>query len=111
MSSTTATRYASSELRFDSHYEGDEAVVSVTDDGEGVEVTMSARLFDRFVRARSRPKSPLGRHTGLGLAIVSEIVSRHGGSVRFVVVESGSKIELRVRRDGRANPARALGAR
>jgi signal transduction histidine kinase len=105
-----ATRYASNELRFDSHYEGEEAVVTVADDGEGVDVTQSARLFDRFVRA-DRARSRHSGGTGLGLAIVSEIVLRHGGSVRFVSVESGSKIELRVRRDGRAGVSKAVGAR
>jgi signal transduction histidine kinase len=104
-----ATRYASTELRFDSHYEGDEAVVTVADDGEGLDVSQSVRLFDRFVRA-DRARSRHSGGTGLGLAIVSEIVVRHGGSVRFVVVETGSKIELRVRRDGRANVPRAVGA-
>jgi signal transduction histidine kinase len=105
-----ATRYATTELRFDSHYEDDDAVVTVADDGEGVDVAQSARLFDRFVRA-DRARSRQSGGTGLGLAIVSEIVVRHGGTVRFLPVESGSKIELRVRRDGRANAARAVGAR
>jgi signal transduction histidine kinase len=104
-----ATRYASTKLRLDSHYEGDEAVVTVADDGDGLDVAQSARLFDRFVRA-DRARSRQSGGTGLGLAIVSEIVQRHGGSVRFVVVESGSKIELRVRRDGRARVPRAVGA-
>ncbi len=105
-----ATRYATHELRFDSHYENDDAVVTVADDGEGVDVTQSARLFDRFVRA-DRARSRHSGGTGLGLAIVSEIVVRHGGSARFIAVESGSKIELRVRRDGREGAARAVGTR
>ncbi len=105
-----ATRYATSELRFDSHYEGEEAVVTVADDGEGVAVAQSAQLFARFVRA-DRARSRHSGGTGLGLAIVSEIVVRHGGSVRFIEVETGSKIELRVRRDGRANLPRTIGVR
>ena len=96
-----ATRYATTELRFDSHYEGDEAIVTITDDGEGIDVTQSTRFFDRFVRA-DPARSRHSGGTGLGLAIVTEIVTRHGGSARFVPVEHGSKIELRVRRDGRA---------
>jgi len=93
-----AARYATRELRFESHYEGDDAVVTVTDDGEGLDVADSARLFERFVRADpARSRNSGG--TGLGLAIVSEIVARHGGSSRFVVVEKGTSIELRVRRD------------
>ena len=93
-----ATRYATHELRFDSHYEREEAIVTVTDDGEGIDVGQSARFFERFIRsdpARARQSGG----TGLGLAIVTEIVTRHGGSARFVPVETGTTIELRVRRN------------
>ncbi len=94
-----ATRYATHELRFSSHYDGDQAVVTVTDDGEGMDVSQSERFFERFVRsdpARARESGG----TGLGLAIVMEIVTRHGGSARFVAAERGTTIELRVQRDG-----------
>jgi signal transduction histidine kinase len=96
-----ATRYATEQLRFDSHYDGNEAVVTVADDGEGIDVSQSDRFFERFIRsdpARARHSGG----TGLGLAIVAEIVERHGGSVRFLACDRGTKIELRVRRDGRA---------
>jgi signal transduction histidine kinase len=96
-----AARYATEELRFDSHYDGEEAVVVVTDDGEGIDVSQSERFFERFVRsdpARARHSGG----TGLGLAIVAEIVQRHGGSVHFMECAQGTTIELRVRRDGRA---------
>ena len=96
-----ATRYARSELRFDSHYDEDEAVVSVANDGEGIDVPESARFFNRFVRADSARSRQSGG-TGLGLAIVHEIVTRHGGSARFVEVDEGTTIELRVLRDNRA---------
>ena len=99
-----ATRYATEELRFDSHYDGTEAVVTVADDGEGIDVSQSDRFFERFIRsdpARARHSGG----TGLGLAIVAEIVERHDGSVRFVATDRGSKIELRVRRGG---PSTAL---
>jgi signal transduction histidine kinase len=95
-----ATRYATEQLRFDSHYDGNCAVVTVADDGEGIDVSQSGRFFERFIRsdpARARQSGG----TGLGLAIVAEIVERHGGSVRFVATERGTKIEMRVRRDGR----------
>ncbi|HUX04351.1 MAG TPA: ATP-binding protein [Acidimicrobiales bacterium] len=94
-----AARYATSELTFASHYEGPLAVVTVADDGEGIDVADSARFFERFVRADPARNRQSGG-TGLGLSIVTDIVVRHGGSARFVEVPRGSKIELRVRRDG-----------
>jgi signal transduction histidine kinase len=94
-----AMRYAGSELRFDSHVDGEEAVVSVSDDGDGIDVADSARFFERFTRADSA-RSRRSGGTGLGLAIVTEIALRHGGSAQFVEVSSGSRIELRVRLDG-----------
>lgn len=93
-----AMRYARHELRFDAHFDGEYAVVRVADDGEGVDVAESHRLFERFARADSA-RSRFSGGTGLGLAIVAEIVTRHGGSARFVPVAAGSTIELRVRRD------------
>ncbi|MHB8379806.1 MAG: sensor histidine kinase [Acidimicrobiales bacterium] len=94
-----AMRYAQSELRFAARFEGDDAFVVVSDDGEGIDVAQSARFFERFTRADSARSRQSGG-TGLGLAIVTEIVLRHGGSARFIPVDSGSTIELRVRRDG-----------
>lgn len=94
-----AARYAATELRLDSHYDGPEAVVTVADDGEGIVVASSARFFQRFARADSA-RSRRSGGTGLGLSIVTDIVTRHGGSARFVEVPRGSMIELRVRRDG-----------
>ncbi len=94
-----ATRFAQSSLRFDSHVEAGEGVVIVADDGEGLDVAQSARLFERFARSDTARSRRLGG-TGLGLAIVSEIVTLHGGSARFVDTERGATIEMRVRLDG-----------
>lgn len=94
-----ATRFAASSLRLDAHFDGDDAVVRVSDDGEGLDVAQSARLFERFARSDSARSRRLGG-TGLGLAIVNEVVTLHGGTARFVEVERGATIEMRIRRDG-----------
>jgi two-component system sensor histidine kinase BaeS len=59
---------------------GQEAVVTVTDTGSGVETEHLPHLFDRFYRADpSRSRATGG--TGLGLAITRHLVEGHGGTV------------------------------
>jgi len=92
-----ASRYAKSELTFALRFEGAICIIEVHDDGSGVDVATAHKYFERFVREdSSRTRSSGG--TGLGLTIVAEITSRHGGSAQFVPTDSGSTIQLRVRR-------------
>jgi two-component system OmpR family sensor kinase len=59
----------------------DSVVVTVTDDGPGIDAALVPVLFERFTRgddARTRA----GGSTGLGLAITAAIVEAHGGEVR-----------------------------
>ncbi len=92
-----ATRFANEEVSFSTRYVGPMAEICVHDDGAGVDVATSERLFQRFVRsdlARSRASGG----TGLGLPIVAEIAQRHGGEARFISAESGSTMRIRLRR-------------
>jgi two-component system OmpR family sensor kinase len=60
---------------------GDQAVVSVADDGPGLSDDEADHVFERFYRAdQSRSRDRGG--SGLGLAIVAAIVNAHHGSVR-----------------------------
>lgn len=56
-----------------------EALLEVSDDGEGVAAALAPGMFERFRKGRSGSPG-----SGLGLAIVSEVVRSHGGSVGFV---------------------------
>lgn len=67
------------------------AVVHVVDDGPGIAAADRPYVFDRFYRARATSDRP---GTGLGLAIVRGVAEAHGGSVRVVDVECGTRIEL-----------------
>jgi two-component system OmpR family sensor kinase len=69
------------------------AVLSVHDDGPGVDPDDAQRIFEPFFRSDpSRSRSSGG--AGLGLAIVLAIVSAHGGTVE---VEPGPGATFRVR--------------
>jgi two-component system NtrC family sensor kinase len=55
-------------------HNGQEACLSVTDDGPGISPQHRARLFEPLFTTKTRG-------LGLGLAISQEIVQRHGGSI------------------------------
>ncbi len=68
--------------------DGDDAVISVIDDGPGLSDAQLASVTDRFYRAdESRARSSGG--AGLGLSIVSAIVEAHHGTVAFDSPDEG----------------------
>jgi two-component system, OmpR family, sensor kinase len=57
-------------------------VLTVTDDGPGINPELLPDLFERFTRAdTSRSHATNASSTGLGLAIVDAVVAAHGGAV------------------------------
>ncbi|MBO0924742.1 HAMP domain-containing histidine kinase [Cellulomonas sp. zg-ZUI199] len=60
--------------------DGDDVVVSVTDDGPGVPPELRDRLFERFARGDESRNRAAGS-TGLGLAIARAVVTAHGGTL------------------------------
>lgn len=76
--------------------DGDQAVVTVEDEGEGLSDEVLAHAFERFWRHDpSRTRDTGG--AGLGLAIVDAIVRAHGGSVAAEnVAGTGARFTIRL---------------
>ncbi|WP_203097899.1 ATP-binding response regulator [Skermanella rosea] len=70
---------------------GAEAVLEVADEGPGVPEHLREEFFDRFRKGRAASPG-----AGLGLAIVRHVVRAHGGDARFLPVDGGSRIEIRL---------------
>lgn len=68
--------------------EGENAVLEVADDGQGIDPRVLDSIFDRFRQAaaiRARGRGGLG----LGLAIVRQLVEAHGGTVTATSAGTG----------------------
>ena len=77
---------------------GDEVVVSVVDEGQGIAGEHLPRLFERFYRVDKARSRDLGG-TGLGLAIVKHVAQIHGGRVSVdSVVGRGSTFRIHLPR-------------
>lgn len=77
--------------------EGEEVVISVTDEGPGVKPADLGRIFEKFYRAgRSDGRKP---GTGLGLSICKGLVEAMGGSIKAqspAVRRRGTRIVVRL---------------
>jgi signal transduction histidine kinase len=78
--------------------EGDEAVITVRDEGAGIPPESLPLLFERFYRVPGvQVQSGSGVGLGLGLAITKEIVERHGGTISVAsAVGAGTVFTVRV---------------
>ena len=71
-----ACKWARSRVAISSAIDHDQLVISVDDDGPGLDPSMRAQVLQRGVRADQRVGG-----SGLGLAIVSDLAELYGGSV------------------------------
>jgi len=67
---------AGGEVRIDGDSRDGQAVIHITDQGEGVPEDLKAAIFEPFVTTK-----PSGAGTGLGLALAQKIVLDHGGDI------------------------------
>lgn len=90
-----ALNYATSRVEVRIMQESSHVLVSVDDDGPGMDDGEADRVFERFYRGDRRGGRNLG--SGIGLAIVKELVDAFGGSVRATVAPGGgTRMEVRV---------------
>ena len=94
-----AVRHATTrvEVEVTTSVDHDQAVISVSDDGPGIQPADRERVFERFTRLDdSRGRSSGG--PGLGLAIARELVTRAGGTVALTAARPPwqTRAELRL---------------
>jgi signal transduction histidine kinase/ActR/RegA family two-component response regulator len=76
--------------------EGSQAVISVRDNGIGIEPQMAARIFDMFVQAENGDRRPNGG-LGIGLALSRKMIEMHGGSITVSSPGLGQGAEFEIR--------------
>jgi signal transduction histidine kinase len=92
-----AVRHARTRVTVAATVDQDQAVISVSDDGQGIPPEHRERVFQRFTRlddARGRNSGG----AGLGLAIVRDLLTRAGGTVAITAGEAPwqTRAELRL---------------
>ena len=88
-----AARHATTRVTITVRSRGEDAEVTVADDGPGIPVSDRIRVLERFTRlddARARDTGGVG----LGLAIVDDIVKIHGGRLTITDNAPGARVTM-----------------
>lgn len=86
--------------------EGDHGILSVHDDGPGIDPAVREELFARFARGDSSRARQTGG-TGLGLAIVKAIVEGHHGEIIVDSAPGSTTFTVRIPANPASSDARA----
>ena len=78
-------RYAHSNITLTCRKKGEYVILSVRDDGDGIEAAVLPRIFERFNKGKKG-------NTGIGLSIVKSIVLQHHGDVKGENLEDGGAV-------------------
>ncbi|NAS25791.1 HAMP domain-containing protein [Herbidospora sp. NEAU-GS84] len=90
-----AERHAASAVTVTLTLEAGQAVLEVSDDGEGIAIEQREAVFQRFTRLEaSRARDPGG--TGLGLPIARQLAEAHGGTLTVEDSVRGARFVLRL---------------
>jgi PAS domain S-box-containing protein len=80
---SNAARYTppGGRIRLEARRDGEQAVLSIIDDGVGIPQPMLARVFEMFTQVEGAIDRATGG-LGIGLTLVKRLVEMHGGTVR-----------------------------
>jgi PAS domain S-box-containing protein len=84
---------AGSEVRVRLYAQGEQAKISISDDGRGIDPDFLQSVFEPF-RQEENPLVRRYRGIGLGLSIVKQLVDLHGGSVEAYSAGPGRGAEF-----------------
>lgn len=81
-------------IRVSAHTEKQYWVITVTDNGSGIDPSFSEQIFDLFGRAKPHINI---EGSGIGLALCRRIITLHGGTIELVeTVEPGSCFQVKL---------------
>jgi signal transduction histidine kinase len=90
-----AQRHADTSVEVTTTRSGDHAIVTVTDDGDGIAPEDRERVFEPFIRLDDgRRRDPGG--SGLGLAICRAVITAHHGTVEIEDSPRGARFVIRL---------------